>query len=68
MSRSDLNAFLELARDDEELQRQLRDVEDWWAFAALVETLAAGRGLTVAVEDVQAARSEARSAWMARIV
>jgi hypothetical protein len=68
MSRSDLNAFLALVRDDEELQRQLRDVDDWWAFSGLVEALAAERGLRIAVDDVRAARTDARGAWIARIV
>jgi hypothetical protein len=68
MSRPELDAFLALVRDDEELQRKLRDLDDWWAFSGLVQSLAAERGLAVTVEDVRTARTDAREAWMARIV
>src|SRR5262245_66577730 len=58
-----LDSFLELLRQEPRLQQRLWEADEPDAFTSLVRTLAAERGLDVAVDDVRARLRVDRAEW-----
>lgn len=66
MSHESLDQFRQLVLQDRALQEQLRDLTDQEAFVALLVQLGAERGFAFSAEEVLAALSAGRRAWLMR--
>ncbi len=66
MPAEDFERFRGRVMDSPDLQRELRDIEDWAEFTSVVAREALGRGLVVEPSDIDQARQAARRAWLER--
>ena len=66
MPAEDFERFRERVMDSPDLQRELRDIDDWAEFTSVVAREALGLGLVVEPGDIDQARQAARRAWLER--
>ncbi len=68
MPTEDFERFRERVMDSPDLQRDLRDIDDWAEFTSVVAREALALGLLVEPSDIDQARQTARRAWLERWV
>ena len=66
MSAEDLEQFRHRVIESPELQRALRDIDDWAEFSGAVAREASRLRLVVEADDIDHARRAARRAWLER--
>jgi len=66
MPAEDFERFRERVIGSPDLQRDLRDIDDWAEFTSVVAREALALGLVVEPGDIDQARQAARRAWLER--
>jgi hypothetical protein len=66
MPAHDFDQFRQRVAESPELQRKLRDIDDWDEFARVVAQESSALGLVVEPDDIDEARRAARQAWLER--
>jgi hypothetical protein len=66
VSAEDFERFRKRVAESADLQRALRDIDDWAKFTRAVTRESRVLGLVVGPEDIEVARGLARHAWLQR--